>query len=204
MQNIFQKIYQDNSWASDESVSGHGSTLEATSAIRSVLPLLFDHYDIQSMVDAACGDLNWISQVKLPKDFRYVGVDIVSRLIDANINNLDFFEDGWFEWLDITRDPIPKADLILARDVLVHFTNAEVKRTLKNFKASGAKYLLATTFPQHENTGDIKTGEWRPINLASLWGLPNPLEYINERCTAGGGAFADKSLGLWQINGEES
>lgn len=199
MQDIFTKIYDDNHWQNDESVSGHGSTLEATSAIRSALPVLLEHYGVTSMVDVACGDLNWVRHVKFPPKFRYVGIDIVPQLIDANTNNLDYFEDGWFELGDITRDPIPTTDLILARDVLVHFSNADVRLALNNIMTSKAKYLLVTTFPRHENSGDIKTGEWRPINLASMWGLPYPLEYINEGCTAGNGAFADKSLGLWDL-----
>lgn len=200
MQTIFNDIYENDKWGGADK-SGNGSTLEATEVIREQLPLLFDKYNISSMLDIPCGSLNWISQVKFPKGFRYIGADIVPALIDANINQLDIFEDGWFDLLDITRDKLPKVDLILVRDLLGHFTNANVKLALKNIKASGSKYLLATTFPLHETPNDIKTGEWRPINLASMWGLPDPLEYINEECDVGGGAFADKSLGLWQING---
>lgn len=198
MQDIFTQIHDTNFWGSPESVSGTGSTVEATNAIRSVLPPMLDHYDIKSMVDVACGDLNWVRHIKFPPKFRYIGMDIVPRLIDRNINNLDYFEDGWFVLGDITRDPIPPADLVLARDVLVHFSNADVQKALVNIKASGAKYLLATTFPHHENSGDMPTGAWRPLNLGQYWGLPTPLELISEQLNVSG--FGDKSLGLWRIN----
>jgi hypothetical protein len=61
---------------------------------------------------------------------------------------------------------------------------------------SRSTYLLATTFPKHETNGDIKTGQWRPINLASMFGLPAPIELISENYN---GEFSDKSLGLWRL-----
>lgn len=197
MQDVFTKIYRDNHWKSDESVSGHGSTLEATSAIRSALPLLFDHYDIKSILDIPCGDMNWIGDTVIGKR-KYIGADIVTALIMKNREKYDL-SNVEFHVMDITKDFLPTADLVLCRDLLGHFSNREVKLALNHILASGSKYLLATTFPNHTTSGDIKTGEWRPINLASLWGLPDPLEYINEHCTAGGGAFKDKSLGLWDL-----
>lgn len=198
MQDVFTKIYQDNHWKNDESVSGAGSTLEATSAIRSALPLLFDHYEIETIVDIPCGDMNWIGDLVLGKR-TYFGMDIVPEIIAQNKSKYGHLANVFFDVKDITRDPLPPADLILVRDLLGHFSNADVRKALANIKNSRCKYLLATTFPQHETEGDIKTGEWRPINLASLWGLPDPLEYINENCTVGGGEFRDKSLGLWRI-----
>ena len=43
------------------------------------------------------------------------------------------------------------------------------------------------------------TGDWRPLDLErDPFGFPAPLELLNERCTEGGGIFADKSLGLWR------
>ena len=167
MRDIFTSHYQNNFWADDESVSGHGSTLEATKVIRQALPVLFARYGINSVLDLPCGDLNWSRLVNWPET--YIGADIVPQLI---------------------------AD----RDLFGHLSNKDVKFALRNIKRSGAKYLLATTFPGHQTNGDIHTGDWRPINLASFFGLPNPIEYINEGCTAGKGQFSDKSLGLWRIN----
>ncbi len=200
MQPIFEKIYDENGWGNDESVSGNGSTLQATSAIRSVLPLLFDHYDVKRVIDAACGDVNWWHQIEWVNPPLYLGVDVVPTIIRSNIAEWHNLTNYSFEVGDITKTPLSPeepADLILARDVLVHFSNANVKAALKNIKASNAKYLLATTFPQHHDSGDIKTGEWRPINLAEYWGLGSPLEYINERCDIFG--LEDKSLGLWRL-----
>lgn len=193
MKDVFSRHYQTNYWADDESVSGHGSTVAATKAIRLVLPPLMEHYGIRSVLDIPCGDLNWAHKVKWPS---YIGADIVPELVaEAKAKYPDFD----LRVLNITTDPLPQVDLILCRDLLGHFSNADVKKALANIKKSGATYLLATTFPEHETSGNIETGEWRPINLASFFGLPDPLEYINENCTDGGGAFKDKSLGLWRL-----
>jgi SAM-dependent methyltransferase len=200
MRSVFQQIYDNNGWRNNESVSGHGSTKEATNAIRSALPLLFERYGIESIVDVACGDLNWMGDLVIGK-MTYLGTDIVPVLIERNKVKYGGLDKVFFSVSDITRDPLPPADLILVRDVLVHFSNADVKKALATIKHSRAKYLLATTFPDHDNSGDIRTGDWRPINLAQYFGLPDPILLINERCTAGGGAFADKSLGLWELGG---
>jgi hypothetical protein len=38
------------------------------------------------------------------------------------------------------------------------------------------------------------------LNLISApFQLPRPLALLNEGCTEGGGAYADKSLGVWSL-----
>lgn len=42
------------------------------------------------------------------------------------------------------------------------------------------------------------TGDWRPLDFTKApFHWPAPDELIVEGCTEGAGAFADKSLGLW-------
>src|SRR5215471_3655990 len=55
---IFTGIYEQNIWKNSESRSGHGSTLEYTTAVRDALPTIFRDLKITSMVDAPCGDFN--------------------------------------------------------------------------------------------------------------------------------------------------
>lgn len=197
MRAVFHQIYQANHWQNDESVSGAGSTLDATEVIRRELPALFEQLEVETFLDIPCGDLNWISQVP-GLTAGYVGADIVPELIESA---RDRFPEGDFRVLDITQDLLPRVDLILCRDLLGHFSNADVQRAIRNIKRSGAKWLLATTFPGREDEVDIETGQWRPINLARLHGLPNPELLMDEGCQAADGQFADKSLGLWRLHG---
>ncbi len=195
MREIFEQIFNTNRWNNSESVSGTGSTLEQTQVIRERLPDLFAKYAIRSMLDIPCGDFHWMSLV--PKEgIHYIGADIVGGLIDR----LSESHPHEFRLLDVTTSPLPTVDLVLTRDCFVHLSYAAIFAAVQNIRASGAKYLLTTTFPGRENR-EIQTGDWRPINLqAEPFLFPAPLEVINEGCTECGGAFADKSLALFQIS----
>ena len=196
----FERIHETNLWGADTSVSGVGSELDATAAIRERLPGLLKELGVRSMLDAPCGDYRWMASLKLDLD-RYVGMDIVPSIIEALQQR--YRDDGHRSFLmsDITRDPLPHCDLILSRDCLVHFSFATLRRAVGNLKASGAVWLLATTFPELARNDDIEDADWRPLNfeIAPLnW--PAPIEIINERCTEAGGAYADKSLALWRLS----
>ena len=108
-----------------------------------------------------------------------------------------------FVLCDLVDDPLPKADLILCRDCLVHLPYAETRRAIDNFRRSGAIWLLTTTFTGDRTNHDIAIGDWRPINLERApYGFPRPVEVINEESDEVDeelGAFPDKSLALWRL-----
>lgn len=138
----FTEIYENNLWCSPESVSGGGSEMQNTKVIRKELPVLIQKFNIQSILDIPCGDYNWMKSVDLGNAF-YIGADIVQPLVKRNkelYNNIDF------RLLDLTKDILPKVDLIFVRDCLGHLSNDNVLLALKNCKESGSKYLLATSF----------------------------------------------------------
>lgn len=75
-----------------------------------------------------------------------------------------------------------------------------IARALRNFRRGGGKYLLTTTFPECRGNDDCEDGDWRVLNLTlPPFSLPAPLALLNEGCTESGGAYADKSLGLWEL-----
>ena len=194
MSNIFQDIYDTNFWGNAESVSGHGSNLEQTAYIRAALPNVFKNLKVKSILDIPCGDMYWAAKMQWP--LAYIGADVVPELIAANKQK---YPDADFRLLDITRDTLPRVDLVFVRDLFGHFCNADVQRSLRNIRASGSTYLLSTTFPDRDTEPtDILTGQWRPINLGRMWGLPDPLAIINEYSPHKG--FEDKSLGLWKLS----
>jgi hypothetical protein len=53
----------------------------------------------------------------------------------------------------------------LCRDCLVHLSLKEVFMSIQNIKASGSKFLLMTTFPEHKKNYNTITGAWRFINF---------------------------------------
>ena len=144
MEQIFRHAFQHNIWGDPESVSGPGSGLARTALFRERIPPLLAEIGAKSLLDAGCGDFNWMKELKPPGE-QYIGIDIVSELITHNIQK--FGRAGRrFIHGDILCYDLPKVDVILCRDCLVHFSFGHVWAALRNFKKSGSDYLLATTF----------------------------------------------------------
>src|SRR5262245_49835393 len=198
MEALFTEIYDKNTFGGTESRSGHGSSLANTAAIRAALPALLAKLAIRTLLDIPCGDFHWLKEVDLGS-VRYIGADIVGALIRENDRNYGR-EGRIFVTLDITRDALPYADLILCRDCLVHFSDEDIFRAITNLRRSGAKYLLTTTFTDRSSNEDILTGGWRPLNLQiAPFCFPEPITVICEDYHDQGGAWADLSLGLWEV-----
>lgn len=200
LQDKFTYIYENNVFGGHVSRSGEGSDLVQTMEIRRVLPFLLKEYGVNSFLDAPCGDWCWMREVELGVK-EYIGVDIVEPLIKSNLKN--FAAPGvHFECLNLAEDNLPKVDLIFSRDCLVHLSFDDALRIIRNFKNSGSKYLLTTTFVSRESNNDLvgKDSFWRPLNMQlSPFNFPAPLQLINEQCSEEGGLFADKSLALWRL-----
>jgi SAM-dependent methyltransferase len=198
-EDVFTEIYHKNHWRSDESISGTGSELSQTELLIKNLNKLLKEANIQSVLDIPCGDFNWMQHVELG-DIDYIGADIVKDLIEKNKVEYARFENVTFEVLDLVSDTLPKSDLIIVRDCLVHLSYNDIKRAIANIKASGSKYLLTTTFTERQVNRDIATGEWRPLNLQiKPFYFTTPSLVINENCTEDGGIYQDKSMALWDI-----
>jgi hypothetical protein len=177
-QRTFSAIYKTNTWDSQESVSGEGSELRSTSVIREQLPVIIANYNIQSMLDVPCGDYNWMKIVQ--KNCIYTGGDIVAELIEKN-QKLYSSDKVQFVQIDITKDTLPKVDLIFCRDCLQHLSYEKAAAALNNFKNSGSKYLLVTSYPKTWINYDINDGRCRALNLQKgPFRLPSLLYKIKE------------------------
>lgn len=194
----FTRHYERRDWDEPETVSGRGSSLQSTAAIRRELPRLFAELGIRSVVDAGCGDFHWLSTLPVELD-SYLGIEVVEGLAAANQARYGDPRRR-FTSLDIIRDPLPSADLILCRDCLVHLKNRQVSAALRNFRRSGSRFLLTTTFTGEHPNADVALGGWRPLNLElPPFGLGPPLEVISEAESVEDGRYADKSLALWPL-----
>jgi hypothetical protein len=163
----FKSIWKYNYWGSGESLSGPGSTLDQTENLRNSLPDLFRGFNIDTIFDAPCGDLNWMNLViRENPNMNFIGGDVVpevtqfveSRYQLSNFRCLVF---------DITQDEFPKADIWLSRAVLYHLSNYDIYLSLERFVNSEIRYILTTncvTALDHKNA-DIESGGWRSLNL---------------------------------------
>jgi hypothetical protein len=193
----FERIYQSNAWAGQESRSGPGSAVSRTVATRKRLCELVNELGIKTLLDAPCGDFNWMKVLNMNLS-GYVGVDIVPEIIERN---REHFASCFRSFIvgDITVDILPKADLIICRDCFAHLCTHDCLAAIHNFKASGSTYLLATTSPSIRHNGDIPTGSWRALNLQlPPFSFPQPIEIIDEQSPEK--LDRDKQLGLWRLD----
>jgi SAM-dependent methyltransferase len=194
----FTEHYRSRGWLEPETVSGRGSTLRSTDSIRRDLPALLRELDVRSVLDAGCGDFHWFQTMDLALE-SYVGIEVVEELAAANQERYGTGQ-RLFTSLDITRDDLPRVDLILCRDCLVHLKNRHIRAALENFRRSGSTYLLATTFSGDHPNEEAPLGGWRPLSLERApFRLGPPLRLISERESVEDVRYLDKSLGLWKL-----
>jgi SAM-dependent methyltransferase len=195
---IFTEYYNNNSWNGKESVSGPGSDYEQTKYLILELQVMLKDLNIKTILDAPCGDFNWMRKVDLDK-ISYIGGDIVDMLVKTN-NKKYKTKNISFKSMDIVNDDLPEVDLIMVRDCFVHLPNKDIKRAINNIIDSKSKYLLTTNFMwkyPKANT-DISVGGWRRLNLEQEpFNFPFPMDIIIEGNIQS--YDRDKTMSLWHI-----
>ena len=178
----FEYIHSTNFWPSGESISGPGSELKNTKNIRNGIKNLIEDYKINKILDAPCGDFNWMKFI-INKNIDYVGGDIVKEIVFQNLEkhgkkNVNFIE------LDVIKNNIPEADLFICRDCLIHFSISNIKKFFANVKKSNINYILLTSYESktQEINKDIEDGDFRPIFLRQTpFNLPTPILKIFDK-----------------------
>lgn len=162
----FTEIYRSNYWGSRDSASGSGSSLHATIAVRRELLRLIERFQVRKLLDAPCGDMRWMSLVLEQTRVDYIGGDIVPGLVEQN-RRVHGAAGRRFIQIDIARDRLPEADLMVCRDCLFHLSEADALSALWNFARSSIPWLLTTTYknPTNRPNVDIETGGFRHIDL---------------------------------------
>ena len=141
-------------------------------------------------------------------NINYLGADIVESIIKKNTSKYSS-ELVSFTKLDVTSNVIQdKFDLILVRDLFIHFSNADIFKSLQNIKNSHSKYLLTTNYNDTQINNDIITGSFREINLMrEPFNFPKPLYEINDsgniKRPNTNILYKNKFLSLWNISNLE-
>jgi SAM-dependent methyltransferase len=191
---MFARAYQDATWGSQESGSGTGSELRATEVVRANLASLLARHDIGALLDAPCGDWNWMQHVDL-SGIEYFGADIVP---DVVAKNREKYQDSNISFLvaDLTRDELPRVNAILCRDCLIHASYSDISAILANFRKTGATWLLVNTFPEiGKNLNQFTGTSWRRLNFQlPPFNFPPPIEALSD-----GGNVLPSQLALWQL-----
>lgn len=187
------------------SLCGPGSSMNNTQALREGLPVLFSGLGIRTVLDAPCGDFNWMRGVKFDGLDSYIGADLQKEFIESNQTNYGN-EKIKFMVGDIINDVLPQVDLVICRDCLVHLSLQEGMSAISNFVRSGSKYLATTSYWNVSQNIDAKVGgweaQWRRINPElPPYSLGCPVATILERgpsCVYGMDDYG-KMLSVWAL-----
>jgi len=149
---VMEQIYDQSLWGGKEFdfYSGIGShdPMMVNIYVKTVTDFLKSHDHKMTICDIGCGDFN-IGQHIFKYSKKYFAIDIVEELIERNkikfkTKNLEFL------CLDIANDVLPKADVIIIRQVLQHLSNNEIQQILNRLKT--CKYIILT---EHLPVGDF-------------------------------------------------
>ena len=149
---VMEQIYDQSLWGGKEFdfYSGIGShdPMMVNIYVKTVTDFLKSHDHKMTICDIGCGDFN-IGQHIFKYSKKYFAIDIVEELIERNkikfkTKNLEFL------CLDIANDVLPKADVIIIRQVFQHLSNNEIQQILNRLKT--CKYIILT---EHLPVGDF-------------------------------------------------
>jgi hypothetical protein len=192
----FSMIYRNRVWLNDRShgsLSGLGSELENTKAIRLCLPKLLASLHTRTLLDVGCGDFNWMC--KLVIDCQYIGIDVVRNIIDLNVRKYGS-ANRTFYTLDASKDPLPLADTVLCREVLFHLSFEDIGAFIQNMRASGISTMIATNDLGTDFNADIMSGDFRLLNLTKPpFQFPHP-----ERCIPDDELSPGRVLAVWSVS----
>ncbi len=140
---IFSRIYRERAWNGDgieSSLSGPGSSKQASHFyVTEVMKFIREH-DIRSVVDIGHGDwFMWPPDAF--KDVKYFGIDVADGI--SNQATINFgCENIIFQEADVTEPyfKIPVSDLVLIKDVLGHLTIRDIEIILS--KLFFHKYVI--------------------------------------------------------------
>jgi hypothetical protein len=196
VQERFGRIYAEGIWKNGIDglpSSGEGSSLESTEAIRSGLPDLLDKIGSKHLLDIGCGDFTWMQHVNISQ--RYTGIDIVDSVVKRNQANFGN-KNRQFGTIDAISQTIPECDTVLCREILFHLSFNDGIGLIRNILSTNCNYLIATTDGITDFNSDIKTGDFRLLNLQrSPFSFPTPEAFLVDSAIVPG-----RLLAVWSID----
>lgn len=148
LEGVFSRVYAEGHWgrSADQAhpfYSGSGSHEDSVVAtyVDAIRAFIQELGGTLSAVDLGCGDFNVGARIR-PLFGNYIAGDVVPALIESNRKSYSAL-DVDFRQIDLTRDEIPSADVILVRQVLQHLSNRDIMNFVS--RVSGrCRYLVIT------------------------------------------------------------
>jgi len=191
---IFRRQWQDSRTGPKPKHKPKPPPPPATEDTQRELRRILEFLDIQILADAGCGDCSWITNISPSLRF-YFGFDIIDELVQELRQRYAQQRGHFFNSADVTIDVLPACDAILCRDVFTRLPLPYVKAALGLFKASGSRYLIATTC-EAERNWRLELEQSQDVSLtAPPFNLPAPMFLIGDP------PGSKRSLGVWRLAG---
>lgn len=157
----FVDIYASNEWGHG---SGEGSLRVHTQGYVRFLQRFLRERNIASVVDMGCGDWQFSRDIDWT-GIRYEGYDVVPQVI---ARNAEAFSRPNVSFRLYSGEPaeLSPADLLIAKDVLQHFSNDRIRAVLSCL--GRFRYALVTNCVNPRGVTanvDIETGDFRYLDL---------------------------------------
>lgn len=192
----FAAIYEQGVWAHGEAdvpLSGHGSSVAATTVLRDELGRMLESIGTRTLLDLGCGDFTWMQHADL--HCKYIGLDIVPSVIERNRAKYGS-ESREFLVGDFVNQVPPRADTVICREVLFHLSFADALSGLRNALAMGCSHFILTSDSGTGFNADIVSGDFRRLNLQKRpFNFPPPSAKIDDSAVSAG-----RCMGLWQAD----
>lgn len=165
----FAEIYEKAEWGGGQP-SGPGSDPSQLSSYRTLLQQTISAPDVRRVVDLGCGDWS-LAQTLDWSGVDYLGLDVVPALIEKH-QKRHATDNIRFDLAGPPGTPLPEADLLIIKDVLQHWSTADIRKFLEVLPA--VRMALIT------NDRDLTRKSWR-----TLWRRQRPIEANCDTVTGG-------------------
>ncbi len=167
-QDAFDKIYRQDLWALRSGEYGSEKPgMESEQGRNARLTALIQDFvrlnDVKSVVEFGCGYFGYASEVDWT-GIDYDGFDVVEEVIETNRRNHGRANVRFHVVRDGTR--IPKADLLISKDVLQHLPTEDVQYYLSLFQSNFRFMLIGNdSYPDANLNGNTSYGGYRALRL---------------------------------------
>jgi hypothetical protein len=161
---IFGDIYRNELWGRGMG-SGGGSSPALTFEYRQFLKKFIIDNEVVTVFDYGCGDWQFSKLIDWT-GVDYIGSDCVRSIIDTN--NKEFGAPNiHFELSDEVSVPARGADLLIIKDVFIHWPDREIKKFLDELlESSKFKFVLITNQVDRSWNEDIdRPGQYHSVDL---------------------------------------
>lgn len=157
---IFTDIYMQDLWG----LARMQPIEDRLDAYAQLIDSLLTARGITSVLECGCGF--WTCQQRINWTGRtYAGFDVVPLIVDKNTEKHAAPNIAFHLLSDETT--LPRAELLICKDVLQHLPNEDITELLPRFKQAAPLLLIINDIEPPENTnGRIERGGYRALDLA--------------------------------------